>query len=294
MADTIPEFYSTEFAANWIHLAQQMDVRLLPHVMADSFTGKEKRYQQLGSQAMQRVTERKSDTEITDPSLTARWLRYETYDLANDLDELDEKMLGEVVLPTSAYAQSHAMAYNRAVDSVIITALLGNSYTGSTGTTPVALTQSIAVNYVETGSAADSNLTIGKMRRAKEILDSNEVPSNDRALAIGSNQLRALLRSTEVTSADYNTIRALVQGELNTFLGFTIVRTEQLPEAAGNVRSCIAFQKSGIQFAVGERRSYIDRIPTKRHKIQIRSVACVGAIRMEESKVVEILADEDL
>ena len=60
-------------------------------------------------------------------------------------------------------------------------------------------------------------------------------------------QLAQLLRDKMVTSADWNNIRALINGEVNTFMGFTFVRSELLPKAA-NVRTCIAFCKPAMMY----------------------------------------------
>ena len=58
-------------------------------------------------------------------------------------------------------------------------------------------------------------------------------------------QVSNLLNDQKVTSADYNTVKALVNGEVNQYLGFEFIRYEALPLAT-KTRSCIAYAKSGL------------------------------------------------
>lgn len=290
----IPNHYTTQFDANWRHLVQQKNSRLREYVTLDSINGKEKSYNTIDTAVMALINDRSGNTRISSQDMAKRWIRPQQYDTAKLIDEWDEQLLGEVVLPTSPIVQSHGAAYARTCDSVIISALGGTAYTGTTGVTATALPagQKVGVGYVETGAAANSGLTIAKLRRAKFILDSNEVDEEEeRIIVVSAKQLQDLLRTTEVTSADYNTVRALVDGAVNTFMGFKFRRTQLLPVAT-NVRSCYAYVKSGIVLAERGLKTHMDVRTDLSHSLQIRSVASLGATRMEEKKVVEIACDE--
>ena len=292
----IPEHYTTQFDANWRHLVQQKNSRLREYVTLDSISGKEKSYNQLSEAAMQLITSRSGETRISDQATAKRWIRPKAYDTAKLFDEFDEQLLGEVVLPTSPVVQSHAAAYARTADQVIIEALGGTAYTGETGVTATTLpnAQKVAVNYVETGSVANSGLTIGKLRAAKYILDSSEVDEEEeRIIVVSAKQLQDLLRTTEITSADYNSVKALVDGSVNTFMGFKFRKTQLLPLAsATDVRSTYVYVKSGIVLAERGLKTHMDVRTDLSHSLQIRSVASLGATRLEEKKVVEIACDE--
>jgi hypothetical protein len=67
---------------------------------------------------------------------------------------------------------------------------------------------------------SDTNMNVAKLRQAKGLMDKNNVPPTDRGIIIHSNGLQSLLAETAVTSSDFNTVKALVNGELDTFLGF--------------------------------------------------------------------------
>jgi hypothetical protein len=291
----IPEHYTTQFDANWRHLVQQKNSRLREYVTLDSISGKEKSYNQLSEAAMQLITSRSGETRISDQATAKRWIRPKAYDTAKLFDEFDEQLLGEVVLPTSPVVQSHAAAYARTADQVIIEALGGSAYTGETGVTPTSLPsgQKVAVNYVETGNTANSGLTIGKLRAAKYILDSSEVDEEEeRIIVVSAKQLQDLLRTTEITSADYNSVKALVDGSVNTFMGFKFRKTQLLPLSSGDVRLVYVYVKSGIVLAERGLKTHMDVRTDLSHSLQIRSVASLGAARLEEKKVVEIACDE--
>ncbi len=290
----VPNHYTTQFDSNWKHLVQQKNSALKQYVTIDSIEGKEKSYNQIDATTMTQITDRSRDTRITDQAMAKRWIRPQQYDCAKLVDEWDEQLLGEVVLPTSPIIQSHAQAYARTCDTIIIGALGGTAFTGTTGTTATVLPagQKVAVNYVETGVAANSGLTIAKLRAAKYLFDSNEIDEEEeRIMVVSAKQLQDLLRTVEATSADYNSVRALVDGALNTFMGFKFRRSQLLTKVS-TVRSCYAYVKSGVILAERGLKTHMDVRTDLSHSLQIRSVASLAAVRMEEKKVVEIACDE--
>jgi hypothetical protein len=296
----IPQYFTTEFTSNWEHLLQQKVSKLREFVSVESVRGKEKTFNQMAAVEMTRITSRAADTTIQDVALAKRWLRPYPYEHATLFDEWDAEYLGEVSLPQSETVANHAMAYMRTCDQTIIDAALGNAYTGETGVTATALPsgQKVAVDYVETGSAANSGLTIAKLRQAAYLLNEAEVDDSDpRIIVVSAKQIQDLLRTTEVTSADFNSVKALVQGDIDTFMGFKFrrVASSLLPYvAATGVRTCFAYVRSGLKLADAGRKVHVDIRADKSHSLQIRTVASLGATRMEEKKVVEVAADEVL
>jgi hypothetical protein len=296
----IPQYFTTEFTSNWEHLLQQKVSKLREFVSVESVRGKEKTFNQMAAVEMTRITSRAADTTIQDVALAKRWLRPFPYEHATLFDEWDAEYLGEVSLPQSETVANHAMAYMRTCDKTIIDAALGTAYTGETGVTPTALPagQKVAVDYVETGVAANSGLTIAKLRQAAYLLNEAEVDDSDpRVLVVSAKQIQDLLRTTEVTSADFNSVKALVQGDIDTFLGFKFrrVASSLLPyNSSTGVRTCFAYVRSGLKLADAGRKVHVDIRADKSHALQIRTVASLGATRMEEKKVVEIAADEVL
>ena len=68
---------------------------------------------------------------------------------------------------------------------------------------------------------------------------------------LGSQQVSNLLNTTEVKSADYNSIKALVQGDIDTFMGFKFLRSERL-NLASTQRKCFAFTKGAMGLGIGK------------------------------------------
>jgi hypothetical protein len=292
----IPEFFTTEFSANWNHLVQQKLSKLREFVVIDRVQGKEKKYNQMASVNMTQITARAQTTNITDTAMAQRWLRPLQYEKADLLDEWDAELLGEVSLPQSELVTNHAMAFARKCDEIILAAAVGTASTGATGTTNTVLPagQKIAHDFVESGSAATSGLTIAKLRQAKFILDDADVDEDDpRIIAVSPRQLQDLLRTTEVTSADYNVVKALVAGQVDTFLGFRFrVVNKAFFAFANSRRNVVAYVKSGLRMTDAGRRVHVDIRPDRSHSLQIRTTASIGATRMEEKKVVEIACSE--
>jgi hypothetical protein len=157
----------------------------------------------------------------------------------------DQDKVRMLIDPTSAYAMASAAAMGRAMDDEIIEKALGTAFTGETGSTSTALP---AGQKIANGSA---DMSVAKLREAKKILDLSDVdPSIPRYIAVGPDQVEALLADTNVTSSDFNTVKALVQGEVNQFMGFNFIVTNRLAKA-GNIRSCFAWAEDGLALAVG-------------------------------------------
>jgi Phage capsid protein len=300
----IPDHYVVQFDTNWQHLLQQMESRLKEKTKLVSAQGASVRFNQYGLATMSQVTTRNASTTQSASTLPTRWAYPVPYDIANVFSEFDNLFLGSVVLPTSECMQSQAAAYGRLADKVLIDALTAaatittpNTATGfvpNGAPTTVALPagQTVAVNYVPAGGTpANSGLTIGKIREAKRILDANEAPAEDRVLIVSAKEISDLLGTTEVTNNLYNSVRALVDGDVDAFLGFKIVRSEQLNLPSVGIRTCVAYHKNAAVLVDGGKKSYMDILPTQSHSLQIRSTAVLGATRLLETGVVQILAD---
>lgn len=142
----------------------------------------------------------------------------------------------------------------------------------------------------------DTNMNVAKLREAKKLLDKNNVPPEGRHLIIHANNLAALLSETSVTSSDFNTVKALVAGEINTFLGFTFHtlgdRSEGGLALATNDRTCFAFHRDSIGYAEGiAPRTEINYIPEKTSFL-VNSVFSAGAVAIDDEGIVKITARE--
>jgi hypothetical protein len=293
MSFQVDTAFVNAFRANIDMGLQQKASRLRPYVRVESQKAEKEFYDRITATAAVRVTTRHGDTPLISTPHDRRMVTLVDYDVADLIDNIDRiRMLAD---PTSPYGQNMIMALGRAVDDEIISAASGTAYTGKSGTTATVLPNAskVAVTYNEDGTTTSRNLTIGKLRRARYLLDSQEA-NEDGALviAVTASQLQALLRTTEVTSSDYNMVKALVNGEINTYLGFTFVRTERLA-VASSIRKCLAWAKGAMLLAVGDDiRVRVAERPDKRHATQVYASLSLGAVRMWEEKCIEISCDE--
>jgi hypothetical protein len=295
MSDQLPTYFETEYSKNWEMLAQQMDSRLGASVTPTTITGKRRKFNQLDEGEMSEVTERKGDTPDGDSTGSAYWIFRRKFEKVITFDEDDEVQLGTISLPDSDEVASMTYASNRTKDRVIIQAFDGTRYIGENGTTSDAFDTdfSIAVDYVASGSTANSGLTLAKIAQAKMLLDEAEVEDGDRFLVHSAQQLQDMLLVDKMTSEDYASVKALVDGKIDRFLGFKFVRTELLSRnTSTDIRTCFAWHKSGIKFADGGRNTHMDVLPSRRHCKQIRGVYRCGAVRTQNEKVVRIYTDE--
>jgi hypothetical protein len=298
MPDTIPDHYTTQFSTNWIHRINQMRSRLDAFCVFEDFDGERKRYDRVGSMTAQQRTERKGATRITDASTDSRWAFRKSYDLANLLDKDDAKNLGQLVLPTSSFIQEHAAAYNRSVDDTAWQAACGEVITGQDGIEPQEFP--VETNHInkagtlgEYSSGTATGLTIEKLLKVREVLDDADADEDaPRVLVCTAKQVSDLLNEEEVSSADYNTVRALAAGQIDTFMGFKFVRIKRLP-AASQVRTCVAWIKGAVRVVRGERKSRITLRDDLSFSTQIYSEWQLGGTRVHDEAVVTVDCLED-
>ena len=278
-----------QYANNVGLLLQQRGSKLRECCTLGSYTGKAaKAVEQIGAVAARKRTSRHSDTPLISTPHDARWVHPIDYDWADLIDNEDK--LRMIIDPTSPYAINGAYAIGRALDDDIITAALGASLTGENGSTSTAF--DTTNQQIANGSAG---LTVAKLREARKILLSNEVDveMDPLFIAVTAKQLDDLLGTTEVTSSDYNTVKALVQGQLDTFLGFKFVQTERLGVDGSSHRRVIAWARSGMHVGMwNDISARISERDDKNYATQVYVNGTFGATRTEEGKVVEILCVE--
>jgi len=286
MSTQITTAFVEQYSSNIQMLSQQKGSLLRDKVRVESVTGKNAFFDQVGSVTATVRSTRHADTPQSDTPHSRRRVSLVDYEFADLIDDLDKVRM--LVDPTSTYALAAAYAMGRAMDDAIITAATGSADTGVAGGTAVALPAGQII--AETGT---TGMTIAKLREAKEIIDLADVdPSLPRHIIVSPKQISDLLGTTEVSSSDFNTVKALAQGDINTFLGFNFVVSNRLA-VASQIRDCIAFVGDGIALAVGkDSTARIDERSDKGYATQVYYSAAFGATRMEEEKVVKIQAYE--
>jgi hypothetical protein len=243
---------------------------------------------QLGSVTAQPATIRHGDTPLTDTPHSRRQITLTPYKHADLVDKADQiRTLND---PTNPYMVAFGRAFGRAIDDVIVEAAFATASTGVDGSGSAAF---------DTGDfqfGSGSALTIDKIAQANRVLRENENdPEDGFFLALSQDQIEDLLVDTTAASKDYNSVRLLMTGEINTFLGFTIVPTERLlgNRGSGAERGCIAWARNSLALAVGQEPSgRISERDDKNYSTQVFMSMDIGATRMDETGVVEIECTE--
>lgn len=282
MSQFVTEAFVQQFADNFIHVAQQKTSRLECCVSVETgIKGMSKSINRLGQRTAQRRLVRHADTPINDQPHSTRFVDLFDWEDGDMLDDQDKiRMLTD---PQSEYVQAMVGSLNRAKDDVIIAALGGNSRS-STGNIALPATQKIAVG--------GTGLTKAKLIQARSIFRRNECDDEageELTMLYHATGLSDILADTTLTSADHTAVQMLQNGTLTgKWLGFKWVPTERMAKT-GTTRFIYAFAKSGMNLGVGQ--EVVTRVgedPGKGFNVRIYAKMSLGAVRIEEEKVVEI------
>ena len=284
MSFQVTEAFVQQFSANFYHLAQQETSRFEPHVRVESgIVGDSKKVNRIGSTAAQKKVTRHGDTPLIETPHSTRWIDLDDYEWADLVDELDKKkMLSD---PTSDYLKAGTNAMNRSKDDVIYAAIRGSARTSS-GTQ--ALTSGQKIAHGGTALTKAKLVTCRKLFRANEADEEN---GEELCLAYASGQLEDLLNDTNLTSLEYNTIMSLFDGGFQAgrkLMGFKPIPYERVYNDATS-DFIVAWAKSGVALGVGaEIMTRVTERADKSYALQPYARMSIGAVRVEEAKVVEI------
>lgn len=295
---TIEQHYINQFNSNIQMLAQQTQSRLMPYVRQETLKGEYGYFDQVGSVEAVAITTRHQDTVVTPVPHDRRRVAGEDWGTSEIIDKQD--ILRTMTDPRAPYTQTFIAAMRRRIDITIARAFFADAATGKTGSTTVSFPGSnqVAHDYNETASPASAGLTVQKLRRAKEILlNAEALDDGESAYCLCSaRELSGLLRTTEVASSDYNTVKALAAGTVDDFMGIKFIRlsdtrfTQANNLDDGTYRRIPVWSKTGMLFAMQEllrvEGPTVD--PTKNWNWRVGVYGTFGATRMEEARVVEI------
>lgn len=173
-------------------------------------------------------------------------------------------------------------AIARRMDQVVLDALTAAS-------SPSTVANSIG--------GANSDLNVAKLRAAKKALDAKNVPAEGRCILVHANGLSSLLSETAVTSSDFNSVKALVTGDVDTFLGFKFVTFGDRDEGGLAVdgssdRTIFAFHRDAVGLGIGMgQQSRVDYIPEKTSFL-VASMFSAGAVAIDDEGIVKITCRE--
>lgn len=193
----------------------------------------------------------------------------------------------------SVYTRNAGYALARKRDRVMINAFdaavteeTKDATTGLNTQSSVAFTSAQEVD-------ASGHLTVAVLRSVLKKFELNDIPSSSpKYWAYGPEQKHDLLAITEITSTDFNTQRALVQGQVTSFMGFTFIMSNLLPLASAGIRKNFVWTPDAMAYTEPMLQFNSDKLPTKNYATQVHVALSAGAVRLEDKGVVRVLATE--
>ena len=289
MSNQINKAFESQFSDNFIHLASQKASKLAGAVRMEQVNdAKQFFFDRMDTVSMVQSVSRHEDTPLTEVPFSRRRVTFNTYRAVDLIDNPDRVKMAKD--PTSPTMKQLMAAMNRQKDDVVISAALGSAYSVNSADSASAVSLPSG-QQIAHGSA---DLTLAKLLEAKKKLLSNDVDPAEEPMyvVVGPDQLEALLSVTTNTSVDFNSVRALMNAELDTWCGFKFIISTRLAKV-GNIRSCFAWAKSGIGLAMnGTPNIRISERSDKNYSTQVFVECSMGATRIEDEKVVQIDCDE--
>lgn len=285
-------------------LTQQKGSKLQNTVRNEMQASKQDHYDQIGSTSVIQRTTRHGDTPLVNTPHSRRNVTMNDYEWADLIDRQDRlRLLND---PGNAYSTNAAFAMGRKKDELILDAFTKVQTTGETGSGGSAPATPIVFG-APTGTDPGP-LTVERLLLARQQLLMEDDTEEEMFCAMTQYQMSQLLDDTRISSADYNTVKALVSGQVDTFVGFKfvclaqslsgIVPTEGVAGADDNNRPVYFWKKSGIVLSTGVNESGSSARVTERadksYSTQIYYSASFGSARMEEAKLAIGYADDSV
>jgi hypothetical protein len=298
---TIDVAFTEQYTANIYDLAQQKGSRFAGKVTMDTVTNaKTKYYERLGIAEVQQIVSRHGDTPLNEIPNDRRALVPTDWNTATLIDKQDDlKMLIE---PTNKYAMAQFNGLGRKMDDIVIAAAYGSAATGVAGGTPVTFANdSVSMNgggdFTTLGTAAtpgtQTQITLAKILAMLQLYNEEDVdPDITKYWAVSPYEIEVMLNIEEIGSADYNTVKALAAGKVESFAGFTWFFTNRLAldSTEGTTTRTLSWAEDGLVLGLAEGvKSRISERDDKNYSVQVYSEMSLGALRLEGAKVHEAL-----
>lgn len=227
-------------------------------------------------------------TQHNPPPHSRRLIRPATYKADAYLGDPDIQKMGRS--PQNKWVQAFIAAHARNTDARIIAAAMGNAVAAdeSLAETLIALPASQKI------AAGATGLTFEKVRDAKSLLDTAEVPLEDRYAVISPLQDNDLMNDSKATSSEYISRKVLDKGTIagESWMGFQWRISNQLPKS-GSERLCLFYHKAALGLWVPmDVRSNIARDPSHSFDWAIVVEMSCNATRVQDAGVVQVACVE--
>lgn len=299
MSVSITDAERLTYTDNFISRVENVASVLWPLFRMDPVEGLMKRYDFIGNvSGLQQANSRFTPISGVDPLHTNRWLSTAAKEQAIFVDPKDVK--NAVIDPKSMYMNKLVNAFIRDREDICFSALGGAPLTGETGTGSAATLPSGS----KIDSAGTYNLTLEKLQDTLFTLETRAFVHQNPGMTLyfvwTPDQKRAMLRTTEVTNSDYNVVKALVNGQIDTYMGFKFITSVQVPSTDGLAigssvnRLCYAFTSEALVTGEGLNKivDVYQRKDLTKFPWQMYALHDLGALRLQDEHVVQVTVNE--
>lgn len=312
LSQGVAEWYVDQFAETLYHVCQQKDSKFAQAVRTVAILGAEdKAFPMLGKLTLTAKAGRNVDTPIEDVSTQKRWISTDAFHRGVLLDVDDDLSIN--LDPTSDVMTALRNAINRKKDDIILDAFEAAVTSGRrAGSTITWASQNGNTKYtdVDTGrtiahdcssgncAASDTGMSIEKIELALEYFANNNVDDDvPKWCAISPRQATNLFGQEEYINIDYNNNKPVTTGRiLRNWMGLNWIVSPKIVVGSSNdvdadtdVFECWCWAQDGMILGVQDAvtTKLADR-PDKSHSQQIYVHMNMGAMRMDEDKVIKI------
>jgi len=307
MSYEIAQSFVQQYKDNVKHLSQQKGSRLRSTVYSvTDIKGQNHYVERMGPTAAVARTTRHGDTPLISTPHSRRQMTLTDFEWADLIDSQDKLRL--LINPESHYVINATNAFGRAIDDVIIVALTGQAQSGADGATAVtwASTKANQILGSSYNTANDGgHMSVPKLLKVKQMFDLADVDvEEERFMIVSPHQITDLLETTQVTSADYNTEKALAGGSVPGYAGFKFIQSNRLQlvscigtNTSGLVgsttsnstdRAGVAYVRSAMMLGIAEEiTTRVSERSDKGYSTQVYMRMTLGATRLEEVGVIE-------
>lgn len=274
-------------------LSQQRGSKLQNSVRNEMQNSKQDHYDQISATAVVERTTRHGDTPLVNTPHSRRNCTLTDYEWADLIDRQDRlRLLND---PGNAYSTNAAYAMGRKKDELILSAFTKTQTTGELGGGASAPAVTSVQSDAATANPDPLDLEVLINARTQLLLEDDA--DDEMYCVLTAYQMAQLLDDPKITSADYANVKALVAGQVDTFMGFRFLQVAESvnPVVSGTAgagtsnRRVFFYKKNAIVLAtgVGEAGSSarVTERADKSYSTQIYYCASFGVARMEEAKM---------
>lgn len=287
MAYTLDQININAYNAIKHHLASQTKSKLKGLFSEEIVTGEKVFFDRIGTFNVNPLGGIGQALSYQDHQFSRRMCTVQPFENATIIGDMEKAKL--IVDPTNDVTMRVVEAHLRNYDDVGFAAMLGSAATGKDGSGSVAF--DTTNNQIAHGS---TGITLAKLLQAQKILKKADVDmdNEDVYLFYGPDAEEDILAITNFTSRDFQIDPVLGTKAMPSFRGMKLVFSNRIPEhTAGSVFRVLVCSSRAIKIAkYNDITVRLDRLPhLSDQPIQIYSKSSVGAVRMEESLIVDVL-----